>query len=873
MHHGRFFFLYTACSEHFMDDFFYFAIGIVILVPIAMFVMLLMLMSRQNLYHDDISRKLETLKKSQADDRTLLHEIMAKLTAVPVSDNASIMTEALAAEITHKHDVSSELAPIAPVSSVIAKRLPNNGGNTFSADAEFSEGLPEQSADVTAVPVVDDAANQFVPAEPGRFELAAKQILRGIWNWIIVGDSQRPEGTTMEYAVASNWLLRIGVLILVSGIGFFLKYSIDNGLLGEHARVALTVLTGVGMVVGGVKLVGGRYHLFSQGMLGGGIAVLYFSVFAAFSFYHLIGASLSFALMALVTACAATLAVRLNAMLIAIFAIIGGYCTPILLSTGVVNFVGLFSYMLLLGIGTLSINRYKQWHLLNYLSFFFNYLLFFGSMQSYSADYVWQVLPFLAAFFILYSTMIFLFCLVNQAKSTLLDLVALLVNSAIFFATVYYLVAPLYGAEWVALVAVFLAAFYVAHVYFGLAKQIIDKQLMLSFIGLSALFIAIALPLILSDQWITVSWSIQALVMLWMAGQLRSAFLQQTAYILYLIVLARFALLDLPAQYSGLSDVELPFADFLLGLLVRLLSFGIPIASMALAYFVIGKPVAESAIVCRTENDVRLWLKNTWLLPAVVSVAATMLFVVLQLEFYRSFGYIYPPLQMPMLTLVWLSMCLFIFMRYQAAQQHWLRAALVLFVVGVVSKLVFDLFYWNLSIGQVALDDSMWTIRYAGEYSFEFALMRLLDFVAVIAFLVFAFLRLTICDQQTAKMRQVFAGLAPLLLFVFLSLEVNSMLYHYVPGFRSGGVSILWGVFALSFIIAGIKRDISLMRLVGLGLFALVACKIFFIDLARLEQLYRILAFIVLGMFVLGGAFVYMRYRQTFVRHSNQGEK
>jgi len=151
--------------------------------------------------------------------------------------------------------------------------------------------------------------------------------------------------------------------------------------------------------------------------------------------------------------------------------------------------------------------------------------------------------------------------------------------------------------------------------------------------------------------------------------------------------------------------------------------------------------------------------------------------------------------------------------------------------------------------------------------------MRLLDFVAVIVFLVFAFLRLTICDQQTAKMRQVFAGLAPLLLFVFLSLEVNSMLYHYVPGFRSGGVSILWGVFALSFIIAGIKRDISLMRLVGLGLFALVACKIFFIDLARLEQLYRILAFIVLGMFVLGGAFVYMRYRQTFVRHSNQGEK
>ena len=95
----------------------------------------------------------------------------------------------------------------------------------------------------------------------------------------------------MEYAVASNWLLRIGVLILVTGIGFFLKYSIDNGLLGEQARVALTVLVGLGMIIGGVRLVGGAYHLFSLGLLGGGIAVLYFSVFAAFSFYHLVGMS------------------------------------------------------------------------------------------------------------------------------------------------------------------------------------------------------------------------------------------------------------------------------------------------------------------------------------------------------------------------------------------------------------------------------------------------------------------------------------------------------------------------------------------------------------------------------------------------------
>jgi uncharacterized membrane protein len=114
-------------------------------------------------------------------------------------------------------------------------------------------------------------------------------------------------------------------------------------------------------------------------------------------------------------------------------------------------------------------------------------------------------------------------------------------------------------------------------------------------------------------------------------------------------------------------------------------------------------------------------------------------------------------------------------------------------------------------------------------------------------------------------MRYWLGGSALLLLFIFLSLEINSMLYQYVPGLRVGGVSILWSVFALSLVFNGIKRHISVLRLIGLALFALVAWKVFFIDLARLEQIYRIVAFMVLGMLALGGAFFYMRYQQTFI--------
>lgn len=834
-----------------MDDFFGLIAFVLILVPIAMAVMLFVLLKRQKYNQDEINQALRSLETTMREDRKLLEEL-----------------------------VQGQLRPVAeppPQPARFEAQTPASSHALFDGGAGAVTTTP---GPLTVETVSENAAaatdnpwqqNTWQAAEPSRFELAAQKILKEIWNWIIVGEGHRPEGVTMEYAVASNWLLRIGVLILVTGIGFFLKYSIDNGLLGEQARVALTVLAGVGMIVGGVRLVGGTYHLFSQGLLGGGIAVLYFSVFAAHSFYHLIPVYPTFALMILVTACAAFLAIKLDSMLVAIFAIIGGYCTPMLLSTGQINFPGLFSYMLLLGAGILAINWYKQWHLLNFLSFFFNYLLFFGAMQRYEVGYFWQVLPFLTGFFVLYSTTVFLFCLANRVKSTLLDLLALIINAAIFFGAAYDLIADAYGQIWTALLTVALAAFYVGHVYYGLARRVADRELLVSFIGLAAFFVTITLPLLLSNQWITVSWSLQALVMLWMAGKLRSAFLQQVAYLLYLIVLIRFCLVDLPDQYGITMDSQQSFGAFLLGLLERVISFGIPILSLALAYKLIEKPEPASPLACDPANDVPLWLKDQWLLQTALIVVAGMLFVVLQLELYHSFAYLYPPLQLPILTLVWLAMCWLLLMRYLAGAGGWLLQALRLFLFGLALKLLFfDLPSWDISLGHVAVGDNLWSVRYGGGYSFQLALMRLLDFAAIIGFLVFAFRRFATAETDSGNIRLWLGGAALVLLFSFLSLEINSLLYQYVPGLRSGGVSILWSMFALTLVFNGIKRRISSLRLAGLALFALVAWKVFFIDLARLEQIYRIIAFIVLGMLALGGAFFYMRYQQTFTGNTDE---
>ena len=170
---------------------------------------------------------------------------------------------------------------------------------------------------------------------------------------------------------AINWeqfmgvklLAWIGGLAAFLAVAFFVKYSFDNNLISPEVRMALGFAAGLGLLIGGVVMSRKEYAVLAHTLCGTGVVILYAVTFACRSIYHFefFGLIPTFMLMVLITATAFFLAVRLDAMVVVILGMLGGFLTPVLLSTGQDNPFGLFGYIAILDAGLILVAVHRRW--------------------------------------------------------------------------------------------------------------------------------------------------------------------------------------------------------------------------------------------------------------------------------------------------------------------------------------------------------------------------------------------------------------------------------------------------------------------------------------------------------------------------------
>ncbi len=178
-----------------------------------------------------------------------------------------------------------------------------------------------------------------------------------------------PRPGPFETRMGLTWVNRVGVVTLVLGVAFFFKYAVDNRWIGEAGRVVIGAATGLLAIAGAERFRRRAETVFAQGICGAGVAILYVSFYAAYGFYRLMPHAPAFALMALTTAGAALLALRYGSVAIAALGLIGGYLTPVVLSTGQDRPWALFFYVLVLDAGARAMARLRRWPILDALAF------------------------------------------------------------------------------------------------------------------------------------------------------------------------------------------------------------------------------------------------------------------------------------------------------------------------------------------------------------------------------------------------------------------------------------------------------------------------------------------------------------------------
>lgn len=375
--------------------------------------------------------------------------------------------------------------------------------------------------------------------------------------------SQKPAvHRSFEEQVGGHLFQWLGIGALIIALIVFLKWSFDNGLIGETGRTVLGYLFAAGAIAAG-DLLRKKYDIWALTFTGGGGLASFIVTWIALHKYEMFSPTIGFGLFVLTTVVICLLAARYKALPLAAFAIIGGQLTPILTNSGG-STVDLLVYILILDLGVLLLSHFTQWRGLNAIALVCTVLWEFvalarGELELYGALY------FIVGFGVIYVLVPALYNIVQQEESDATDVVMLVGNGLAHFGlTLAWMEekAPVLRENWDAGVALIFACIFLVWSSALYSKNKKDNAMVLGGLSLTVLFCSLAIPLQLGAGWTSLAWSIEAAFLIWMSLHLRDVRIQYFAW--PVMAAAYFWYLFDPIDGRGVVHTDLGFYLFLL---------------------------------------------------------------------------------------------------------------------------------------------------------------------------------------------------------------------------------------------------------------------------------------------------------------------
>jgi uncharacterized membrane protein len=322
-------------------------------------------------------------------------------------------------------------------------------------------------------------------------------------------------GAIRRFFTGGNALVRTGVIILFFGVAFLLRY------MAEHTHVPIELrLSGIALAALALLVLGWRLRTTRTGyalaLQGGGVGILYLTVFAALRLYAILPAAVAFPMLAVIAVVSALLAVLQNSIAFALLAVSGGFLAPVLASTGNGSHVVLFSYYAILNAGILAVAWFKAWRPLNIAGFVFTFAIgtVWGVLKYRPEDFA-TAEPFLVLFFLFYLVISILFAFRQPAKLTGY------IDGTLIFGTpivVFGLQSSMLHDRLMALAysAIAMSATYLTAAWLLKRRHSeTQKVLIEAFIALGVAFLTLAIPLALDARWNSATWALEGAALIW----------------------------------------------------------------------------------------------------------------------------------------------------------------------------------------------------------------------------------------------------------------------------------------------------------------------------------------------------------------------
>lgn len=680
--------------------------------------------------------------------------------------------------------------------------------------------------------------------------------------------------TPWEEFIGSNLLNKIGIAILVIGIGFGVKYAIDHQLLNPLTRVILGYIAGAALLVIAMRLKK-NYENFSAVLLSGGMAALYFITYAAYDFYGFFPQIAAFIIMVLFTVFTVVAALQYNMEIIGIIGLVGAYAVPFLLNDGSGRVLILYSYMALINAGILVLSFKKYWKKLYYLAFIFTWLIF-GTwfLRSYdAAQHFWLCLAFSTLFFVIFYTALLSYKLIRKESFGFLDVAVLLTNSFIQFGIGYMAVsATKNGDEYLGLFTLAIASLHFVVCVIIYTRHDAYKDIFYFVAGMVLTFLTIAVPVQLDGNWVTLIWAAEALLLFWIGRTKSFPAYEKISY--PLVVLSMISLLQDWEKYYAFNSYRVEeFNAFTPFLNIHFVT-GLWVAGVL---FMIGKLNFDKRFAPAAIHTDLMTLVN-------IGVPALFL-VVLYITFYNDIGHYwntrfvnsgitssrededflqYDHILLRFKTIWLINYSAFFGAALSLVIQNYLKqknaALLALLYNAVVLSAFLAIGIFTLTILRHSYTNQTADEQYVRDYFYLLIRYVSLVFILPLFWSNFRLAQAEFFGNTIKRAERIFFHFCLLLI-------LSSELVHWldlarVPNTFKLGLTILWGVYGLMLVVLGLKSSQKYLRVSGIVLFAVTLIKLFFYDMEHMSTISKTLVLVVLGTVLLIASFLYNRNKK-----------